>query len=101
MSAFVSSQIPTGVRLPDTVERMLLWCAYNLLRFTAKKTFLRRTGLPEEPVCSIEKFTDADGNKCIQVFVVLPEIDTPEVAIADWMRAGDLATTPIPSSFSG
>jgi len=101
MSAFISSQIPLTTRLPNTVERMLLWCAYILLRFTVKKTFLRRTGLPEEPVCSIEKFTDADGNKCIQVFVVLPELDSAETALADWMRAGEIATTAIPSTFSG
>lgn len=101
MSAFVSSQIPLGTRLPNTVEKLLLWCAYILLRFTTKKTFLRRTGLPEEPVCSVEKFTDADGNKCIQVFVILPEIDSAETALADWMRAGDLATTAIPTPFSG
>jgi hypothetical protein len=101
MSAFAASQIPLTTRLPVTVEQMLLWCAYILLRFTVKKTFLRRTGLPEEPICSVEKFTDADGNKCIQVFIVLPEIDSAETALADWKRAGEVAATVIPTSFSG
>lgn len=101
MSAFTAAQIPTGTRAPNTVEKLILWCAYILRRFTAKKTFLRQTGLPEESICSISRFTDADGDNKIQILVILPEIEAPESALADWMLADEIATTAIPSAFSG
>jgi hypothetical protein len=101
MSAFTSSQLPTGARACDTVEKLALWCAYVLRRFTVKKTFLRQAGLPEESICSVSRFTDADGNNKIQIVLIMPEIDNAEQTLADWMTADQIATTAIPSTFSG
>ena len=101
MSAFTTAQLPSGTRACDTVEKLALWCAYVLRRFTAKKTFLRQTGLPEEAIVSISRFPDADGNNKVQIVIVLPELDTPELGLADWMLVDQVATTAIPSAFSG
>lgn len=101
MSAFTASQLPTGTRAPDTVEKVVLWGAYILRRFAVKKTFLRQTGLPEEPIVSVSRFPDADGNNKIQIVIVMPETDSPEAILADWMTADQIATTAIPSAFSG
>lgn len=101
MSVFTSAQLPTGLRACNTVEKLSLWCAYILRRFTAKKTFLRQSGLAEESICSISRFTDADGVNRIQIVIVMPEIDTPETSVADWMTADEVATTAIPAAFSG
>lgn len=101
MTAFSSAQLPTGLRAPDTVEKLALWCAYVLRRFTAKKTFLRQSGLAEESVCSISRFTDADGNNKVQIILIMPEIDAPEQNLADWMTVDVIATTAIPAAFSG
>lgn len=101
MTAFTAAQLPTGLRAPDTVEKIVLWGAYILRRFTAKKTFLRQSGLAEESICSISRFTDADGNNKVQIILIMPEIDAPEQNLADWMTVDAVATTSIPASFSG
>lgn len=101
MTAFTTAQLPLGTRATDTVEKLALWCAYVLRRFTAKKTFLRQSGLPEESICSISRFTDADGNNKIQIVLILPELDNPEANLADWCTADQIATTAIPAAFSG
>lgn len=101
MSAFTSAQLPTGTRACDTVEKLSLWCAYILRRFAAKRTFLRRAGEAEESIASVSRFTDADGNNKVQVVLILPETDNVEQNLADWVRCGEIATTAIPTSFSG
>lgn len=99
MSAFIPANIPTDTpRKPATLEQLIVWAALILKRFTAKKTFLRRTGLAEESICSVDFFTDADGNDRVQVFVVMPAILTGG-AVADWMQADQIATTDIPDSY--
>ena len=101
MTAFTAAQLPTGLRAPDTVEKLVLWCAYVLRRFTAKKTFLRQAGLPEESICSVSRFSDADGNNKVQIVLIMPETDNPESSLADWMTVDVIATTAIPAAFSG
>lgn len=102
MTAFTTSQMPVGARACTTVEQSFLWHAYILQRFSARATYNRLTGEPQEPVTRITEFLDADGVARVQVVVTLPKnIDGVANETPDWLDVTELSVTPIPSAFSG
>lgn len=84
------------------VEQLFMWCAYILQRFNAKGTYNRVTGEAQEPVARITEFQDADGVARVQVVITLPKnLDGISNTTPDWLDVLEMATTAIPSSFSG
>jgi hypothetical protein len=102
MTAFTTAQLPTNARACSTVEQLALWCAYILQRFSNRGTYNRVTGEPQEPLTRVTEFLDADGVARVQIVLTLPKnIDGVANTTPDWLDVNELATTPIPASFSG
>ena len=100
MTLFTAAQLPAGARACTTVEQLILWCAYILRKFTVKETFQRASGLPEEFICTVSRYTDSSGINRVQVFVVMPESEASEQLLADWITVNPIATTAIPPAYS-
>lgn len=102
MTAFTTTQLPTGARACDTVERLVLWGAQIIQRFNAKATYNRLTGEAQEPMVRVNEFFDADGVPRTQIVVTLErDLDAVGANTPDWRDVKELSVTAIPAMFGG
>lgn len=102
MTAFATSQLPTGNRAITTLEELIVWAGQSLGVINPKATFIRKVGDAQEQRATFGDFQDANGVFEFQVVCIL-EIDPSKIgqSLPDWKIVKEISPTALLSSFSG
>ncbi len=102
MTAFSTSQLPTGTRAITTLEELIVWAGQALAVANPRATMIRAIGSSPENRATFGYFQDPNGTFNLQIVAILP-IDSAKVAqsLPDWKIVNEISTTTLLSSFSG
>ncbi|MDX2255563.1 MAG: hypothetical protein NW214_08620 [Pseudanabaenaceae cyanobacterium bins.39] len=102
MTAFATSQLPTGTRAITTLEELIVWAGQALAVVNPTAKFVRTVGNTSEQKATFGDFQDANGIFQIQIVSIL-EVDPSKIgqSLPDWKIVKEVSTTALLTSFSG
>ncbi len=102
MTAFATSQLPTGTRAITTVEELIAWAGLVLVVSNPTSKFVREAGEAATNRFQFGSGVDSDNVIRNQVLAVL-EYDTSKAGLSlpDWKKVKEASTVVIPTSFTG
>ena len=102
MTAFSTSQLPTGTRAITTVEELHAWSGAILATINPTKRFIRKLGESSEMCHMYGDFPDSEGiyrDQYVSIFDMDPA--KAGLSLPSWKLLKESSTTAIPTNFTG